>query len=111
MLRNELAQQEQTMRQYGRDDVDYESWYSDWMKLLARTHTKTELQMRLSGSAAKGRMATAAHLRAIEATTSMGGQSARRAHSRNVAAAAGDERIAIEGALEIHDLFPERAKQ
>jgi hypothetical protein len=39
----------------------------------------------------------------------MSGQSARRAHARNCVAAAGDELIAIRGAIEIHELFPEHA--
>ncbi len=37
----------------------------------------------------------------------MTGCSARRAHTKNIAAAAGDTAIALRGALEIYDLFPE----
>lgn len=95
------------MRQYGRDDVDYETWYSPWMKRLALSNTREELELRLHGCKADAERAGMVHLRAIEATTSMTGCSARRAHARNVVAAAGDTAIALRGALEIYELFPE----
>lgn len=97
-------------RQYGRDDVVYETWYSPWMKQLARLHTRAELERQLYGARRDAEADARSHLRAIEATSSMQSQSARRAHSRNVMAAAGDRAIALNGALEIHDLFPEHAK-
>ena len=96
------------MRKYGREDVDYETWYSPWMKQLALNYTRKELERRIHVSQADAGRAGRAHLRAIEATTSMTGCSARRAHTKNVAAAAGDTEIALRGALEIYDLFPER---
>lgn len=99
-----------TTRQYGREDVSYENWYSSWMKQLARIHTRVEIEHRLGIAVVDGAKAAAAHLRAIQATNSMEGQSQRRAQARNVAAATGDERIALSGALEIHELFPEHAK-
>lgn len=97
-------------RKYGREDVDYESFYSPWMKRLALAHTKAELERQLYGASAEASRAAKSHLRAVEASHSMSGQSMRRAHARNVTAAAGDTAIALRGAIEIHDLFPERAK-
>ena len=41
----------------------------------------------------------------------MTSQSQRRAQSGNVVAAAGEEKIAVRGALEIYDLFPEHTKE
>lgn len=98
-------------RNYGRDDVEYSTWYSSWMKDLARTKTRMELQYLLGVAAIDAAKGAATHLRAIDATASMSGQSARRAHARNVTSAAGDYRIAISGALEIYDLFPEHTKE
>lgn len=97
-------------RQYGRDDVAFASFYSDWMKTLARTKTKAELERLLTGKQLEASRASRSHLRAIESTTSMQSQSMRRAHSGNVCAAAGDYAIAISGAIEIHELFPEHAR-
>jgi hypothetical protein len=98
------------MRQYGREDVNYESWYSPWMKQLAKNRTAAELEYMLTGKRREAKAGAVSHLRAIDACHSMAGQSMRRAHARNVTAAAGDYAIAIEGALEIHELFPEHAK-
>lgn len=98
------------IRQYGRDDVDYSTWYSDWMKRLAKTYTKAEIEKRLGVAADAVAKAARTHLRAVQATHSMSSQSQRRAQSRNVVAASGEERIALSGALEIHELFPEHAK-
>lgn len=99
-----------TVRQYGREDINYESWYSPWMKRLASSKTRAELLGLLGEQTEAAERAAHAHLRAIEATHSMTSQSARRAHARNTVAAAGDYRIALRGALEIHDLFPEHAR-
>jgi hypothetical protein len=98
-------------RQYGREDVDYRTWYSDWMKYLAQCYTRAELEVMLHGKRREASIASAQHLRAIQATTSMQGQSQRRARTRNVAAAAGEYAIALRGALEIYDLFPEHTKE
>lgn len=65
----------------------------------------------LDGKQCEARGASESHLKAIQATGSMQGNSSRRAHARNVAAAAGETIIAIKGAIEIHELFPEHAKQ
>lgn len=100
-----------TMRQYGRDDVDYATWYSDWMKSLARQHTRAKLEVMLHGKRSEAQRAARSHLRAIEATTSMQSQSQRRAQTGNVVTAVGEHRIALRGALEIYDLFPEHTKE
>lgn len=99
-----------TVRQYGRDDVNYDDWYSQWMKDLASKHTLGELQSKLGVTNGETAKAAGVHLRAIERTHSMTSNSAARAHSRNVVAASGDYSIAIRGAIEIHELFPEKAK-
>lgn len=99
------------MRQYEREDIDYEIWYSDWMKRLAKIHSLEELERQLYGRAAEANKASMAHLRAIEASSSMSSNSSRRAHARNTVAAAGDAAIALRGAIEIYELFPEHTKQ
>lgn len=99
-----------TDRQYGREDVDFATWYSPHTKQLAKIHTRAELERRLGGVRSEGARAARSHLRAIEATGSMQGQSQRRAQARNSTAAAGDLAIALRGALEIYDLFPEHTK-
>lgn len=99
------------MRQYGREDIDYETWYSDWMKRLAKTCTLEDLEIQLNGRKSEANKASQAHLRAIEASTSMSSNSSRRAHARNTVAAAGDAAIALRGAIEIYELFPEHTKQ
>lgn len=98
-------------RKYSREDVDYKTWYSEWQKRLAHNFTRAELESCLYRNRTKVRRAAYSHLRAIDATHSMSSNSTRRAHSRNVVAASGDKAIALKGALEIHDLFPEYAKQ
>jgi len=97
--------------QYGRDDVDYQTWYSDWMKSLAKRKTRRQLETMLHGKSKEAEKSANSHLRAIERSTSMSGNSMSRAHARNVTAAAGDAAIAIRGALEIYDLFPEHTKE
>lgn len=99
------------MRKYGREDVDYESFYSQWMKYLARRYTLAELSAMRDRKQKEARKASAAHLRSIQRTASMAGNSAARAASRNVVSAAGDACIALDCAIEIHELFPEFAKQ
>lgn len=99
------------IRQYGREDVSYETWYSPWMKQLAKHYTRAELEKRLGIASGEASKAAQTHLRAILATHSMSSQSQRRAQSRNAVAASGEERMAINGALEIYDLFPEHTKE
>lgn len=96
-------------RKYGRNDVDYATWYSAWSKQLALTKTRAELEAMRDGAAAAGRAASRSHLRAIQRTTSMQSRSQARAQTGNVSAATGELRIAVSGALEIYDLFPEHA--
>ena len=98
------------MRQYGRGDVDYATWYSAWSKQLAKNYTRAELEKRLGVASDSVAKASRTHLRAIQATHSMQSQSQRRAQSGNVVAAYGEEKIALRGALEIYDLFPEHTK-
>jgi len=97
-------------RQYTRDDIDFETWYSSWMKRLARQYTIEELETELNGAEAEAAKAAQSHLRAIQHTHSMSSNSQSRAHARNTTAAAGDYAIALGGAIEIHQLFPEMAK-
>ena len=97
------------MRQYTREDVDYGEWYSPWSKRLASSLTLTQIERELGMASTAAASGARSHLRAIDATGSMSGQSQRRAHARNVTSAAGEYRIALSGALEIHELFPENA--
>ncbi len=97
-------------RKYGRDDVDYDDWYSPWMKMLARSKTKHELQKMLGVATREAQKHASQHHAAIQATTSMTSQSQRRAQTGNALAGRADEAMAVRGALEIHDLFPEHAK-
>jgi hypothetical protein len=99
------------VRQYGREDVSYETWYSAWSKQLAKNYTRAELEKRVGIASEAASKAARTHLRAIEATHSMTSQSQRRAQSGNVVRAAGEERMAVNGALEIYDLFPEHTKE
>jgi hypothetical protein len=74
-------------------------------------YTRRELEKRIGIASETASKAARSHLRAIQATHSMTSQSQRRAQSGNVVAAAGEEKIAIRGALEIYDLFPEWTKE
>lgn len=100
-----------SQRQYGREDVDYATFYSPWMKRLAAVHSKPELEAMAGSKSAEAQKAAASHLRAIQRTGSMQGNSATRAHARNSVSGAGDAACAARGAIEIHELFPEHAKQ
>lgn len=93
------------------NDVDFDNWYSTWSRQLAKANTAEELVAKLAKAERDARKAAMAHLRAIERTHSMTGCSQARAHARNTTAAAGDYIIALSGAIEIHQLFPEHAKQ
>lgn len=98
-------------RQYGRDDINYRTWYSDWAKLLAQTYTRPEIETRLGVTQCDLSKAAKVHHRAVSKSTSMTSNSQHRAQSRNVVAATGDLARALRGALEMHDLFPEYAKE
>ena len=99
------------MRQYERGDVNYETWYSIWMKQLAKQYTKAEIEAKLGMTQSTLEKASKQHLRAIEGTGSMTGNSQRRAQARNNVSASGDLKIALNGALEIYELFPEHTKE
>lgn len=96
--------------QYTRKDIDFETWYSAWMKQLAKCYTISELESKLYGSNIEAKRAASNHLRAIQRTHSMQSNSQARAQTKNATAAAGDYSIALRGAIEIHQLFPEYAK-
>lgn len=97
-------------RQYGRYDVDYETWYSDWSKQMAKKHTRDELMAMLPGVQADTSRAAVSHGRIVGRTTSMDSLSQARAQMGNVVRANSERASAITSALEIHDLFPEHAK-
>lgn len=99
------------MRKYTRNDVEYSTWYSTWMKQLAQNYTEQELECMLYGASKDAKHSALQHLNAIAKSHSMSSNSQRRAQTRNVTAAAGDKAIAIRGAIEIHELFPEFARQ
>jgi hypothetical protein len=84
-----------TPPQYTRDDVDYETWYSEHAKNLALLHTRAKLESFLGITSGAAHKASAQHHAAVKATTSMTSQS---------------QLIAIRGAIEIHHLFPEHAR-
>jgi hypothetical protein len=96
--------------QYTRHDVQYDTWYNAWMKQLAKDYTLLDLSGKLRGASHDANKAAKTHLKAIERTHSMTGNSQARAQSRNVVAATGEYKIALQGAIEIHILFPEMAK-
>ncbi len=91
--------------------IDYETWYSPWMKQLASNYSLKELEKRLGKNRSSSDKATKSHLNAIQKSISMNSNSMRRAHARNVVSAIGEERIAINGAIEIHKLFPDKVKK
>jgi len=101
------------MRQYEREDVNYETWYSPWMRMLAKNNTLAELEAKLNGNRYQHKKESAAHLRAIESRVrgSMQTAAMRTAKAMNVSGARGEERLAIDGAIEIYALFPEHTKE
>ena len=99
------------VRQYTREDIDFKTFYNPWMKSLAKTNTIAELEIKLYGAKKESTKAATSHLRAIERTHSMQGNSQSRAQTRNMLAAAGEFALALRGAIEIHELFPEEAKK
>lgn len=85
--------------------------YSDWSRQLAKNYSRAELESRLRKLGGELERSTAAHLRAIERTSSMQSQSQARAQTGNVVRANGEERMALQNALEIYDNYPERTKE
>lgn len=94
-----------------RENTDYATWYSPWMKQLALTCTRMELERKLNGNRRQIAGDVQSHFAAITATSSMSSNSQRRSQARSVVAATGTEAIAIRGALEIYRLFPEHAME
>lgn len=95
------------MRQYDRKDIDYETWYSPWMKQLAKSHTRADLELKLYGAFASVKSCVCSHSRAIAREDRRIACTQRLAQSSADVGVAGDTVIALRGALEIYDLFPE----
>jgi len=81
------------------------------MKLLAKNYTVSELESKMYGAVRESKKNAKSHLAAIEKSASMQGNSQHRAQSGNNVRASGEYKIALSGALEIHELFPEFAKK
>ena len=94
-----------------RENTDYATWYTPWMKQLALTYTRLELERKLTGNRRQAAVSTNSHFAAVAATSSMASNSQRRSQARNVVVAAGGEAIALRGALEIYRLYPEFTKE
>lgn len=93
---------------YTRDEINYETWYNPYMKLLARTMTRESIEAALGYTKSKAHEAGLSHLRTIQKSGSNLANSSQRAKGRNAVEHMGEYRIALRGALEIYDLFPER---
>lgn len=99
------------MRRYGRNDIEYATWYTRWHKRLALDYTRDELASKFNKADSDAKKASGLHLKAVQATASMTGCSQRRAQTKNTVFAASELRMAIGAALEIYDLFPEHTKE
>ena len=84
--------------------IDFETWYSPWMKLLARSYTAEELQAKLHDAEAQARVAAKNRFRVIWHTHTLDS-------TRNISASDSDYAIILRGAIEIHRLFPEEASR
>lgn len=91
--------------------MPYATWYNDAMKRYAKTMTKQEIEEKLGATSGEANLAADVHRRAIERSTSMQSNAQRRAQSRNVVAALGEEKINLRGALDIYKYYPEHTKQ
>jgi hypothetical protein len=80
------------------------------MKQLAKKYLKNELETLYYGASNKVAKYAKQHLNAISKSSSMESNSQARAQTRNNVAASGEYKIALNGAIEIHDLFPEFAR-
>lgn len=98
------------MRQYTREDITYATFYNPNMKRLALAYTRAELEKRMGIARGEASVQAHNHLRAVERSTSMSGNSGARARTRAGVEVAGQLKIDLAGALEIHELFPEHAK-
>lgn len=97
-------------RKYGRDDVDYATFYTGWMKRLAQWHTLDELRVMAGHTESAASNAAKSHMSAVQKTGSMQGNSSARARTRMSLEGASERAFALSGAIEIHELFPEFAK-
>jgi flagellar basal body rod protein FlgB len=84
--------------------------YSKYARQMARCYTRKELENMLAGTEAALKKYTQQHLGAIKATSSMQGNSSRRANARNKVGVEYEKVHAIRNAIEIHDVWPEYAK-
>lgn len=98
------------MRQYERKDIDYETFYNPNMKRYAKGYTIAELNKMLGKANVDSIKATNSHRLAIEKSSSMQANSSNRAKTGVSVEIAGQLKLDINGALEIHELFPEFAK-
>ena len=85
--------------------------YSQFSRQLARTYTRAELEKQAARLEGNRSRLNASHLRAIEATGSMTGQSQRRAQSRNAMTGNMEDLKFRQDALEIYDLYPGQTKE
>lgn len=85
--------------------------YSEWARSLAASCSRKEIQKMLSAAGADLTRSVQSHLRAIQKTGSMQGNSGARAMSRNCVEGAGEKKRACENALEIYRFYPERTKE
>jgi len=88
----------------GREDIDFETWYTPWEKLWARAYTAEELQTKLRDAEAEARVAAKNRFHIIWHTHTLG-------NAKNFSASDSDYAIALRGAIEIHRLFPEEASR
>ena len=102
---------EEIERQYGRSDIDYKTWYSDYARLLAVSKTYKELIELRTKENIKLELLTISHERSIKKTGSMSGNASNRAKSRNSVSGSSDTIFALNAAIEIYELFPEYTKE
>ena len=88
--------------QYGRDEIDYDTWFSDQSKALAKDHTVDELRQMLGEASDDADRLSRANLEARNRATDRAQQ------TYNAVAAEGQRALAVRGALRIHELFPDR---
>ena len=85
--------------------------YSTWAKMLAKNYTEKELLKKLNNCEKNRDRLSGSHLRAIDKTTSMSSNSARRASTRASMSSNYEEYMALKNAIEIKRLFPEFSKE
>ena len=85
--------------------------YSAWARQLAATYSRADLEKMLRETERELERATASHLRAVSASTSMSSQSQRRAQARNRVTGVAERKRALKDALEILQHYPDKAKR